>query len=42
MVDSWPQRLDASRAEALGFQAETRFEEIIKTHIEDECGGRSE
>jgi nucleoside-diphosphate-sugar epimerase len=38
-VDGWPQRLDASRAEALGFTAETSFEEIIKTHVEDECGG---
>jgi nucleoside-diphosphate-sugar epimerase len=39
IVDGWPQRLDASRAEALGFRAETSFEEIIKTHVEDECGG---
>ena len=38
IVDGWPQRLDASRAQALGFRAETSFEEIIKTHIEDECG----
>jgi D-erythronate 2-dehydrogenase len=38
-VDGWPQRLDASRAQALGFTAETSFEEIIKTHVEDECGG---
>src|SRR6202011_1677638 len=35
-VDGWPQRLDASRAEALGFTAETSFEEIIKIHVEDE------
>jgi nucleoside-diphosphate-sugar epimerase len=39
IVDGWPQRLDASQAQALGFQAETSFEEIIKIHIEDECGG---
>jgi len=39
IVDGWPQRLDASRAQALGFRAETSFEEIIKTHVEDECGG---
>jgi nucleoside-diphosphate-sugar epimerase len=38
-VDGWPRRLDASRAQALGFRAETSFEEIIKTHVEDECGG---
>jgi nucleoside-diphosphate-sugar epimerase len=39
IVDGWTQRLDASRAQALGFQAETSFEEIIRNHIEDECGG---
>jgi len=39
IVDGWPRRLDASRAEALGFRAETSFEEIIKAHVEDECGG---
>lgn len=37
LVDGWPQRLDASRAQALGFQAETSFEQIIHAHIEDEC-----
>jgi D-erythronate 2-dehydrogenase len=36
IVDGWPQRLDASRAQALGFRAETSFAEIIKTHVEDE------
>jgi D-erythronate 2-dehydrogenase len=39
IVDGWPQRLDAARAQALGFVAETSFEEIIKAHLEDECGG---
>ncbi len=39
IVDGWPRRLDASKAESLGFQAETSFEEIIRTHLEDECGG---
>lgn len=39
IVDGWPQRLDASQAQALGFKAETSFEEIIKIHVEDECGG---
>jgi nucleoside-diphosphate-sugar epimerase len=39
IVDGWPQRLDASRAQALGFLAERSFEEIVKTHVEDECGG---
>ena len=36
IVDGWARRLDASRAQALGFRAETSFEEIIKAHIEDE------
>jgi len=40
IVDGWPQRLDASRAQALGFQAETSFEQIIHAHVEDECGGK--
>jgi nucleoside-diphosphate-sugar epimerase len=40
IVDGWAQRLDASRAEALGFRAEKSFEEIIRVHIEDELGGR--
>jgi D-erythronate 2-dehydrogenase len=40
IVDGWAQRLDASRAQALGFRAETSFEEIIHHHIEDESAGR--
>jgi D-erythronate 2-dehydrogenase len=36
IVDNWPQKLDASRAEALGFSAEKNFDEIIRAHIEDE------
>jgi nucleoside-diphosphate-sugar epimerase len=40
IVDGWPQRLDASRAEALGFRAESSFQEIIEAYIEDECGGK--
>ena len=36
IVDGWPRRIDASRALALGFRAETSFEEIIRHHIEDE------
>jgi nucleoside-diphosphate-sugar epimerase len=40
IVDGWAQRLDASRAEALGFRSETIFQEIIKIHIEDECDGK--
>jgi hypothetical protein len=36
MVDGWPRALDASRAERLGFAAETSFDEIIRVHLEDE------
>jgi nucleoside-diphosphate-sugar epimerase len=39
IVDSWPRNFDAKRAAALGFKAETSFEEIIRIHIEDELGG---
>ncbi len=39
IVAGWPQRFDASRAEALGFSAERSFDEIIRVHIEDELGG---
>ncbi len=40
IVDGWAQGFDAQRAAALGFRAETRFEQIIQAHIEDELGGR--
>jgi D-erythronate 2-dehydrogenase len=36
MVGSWAEALDASRAERLGFVAETSFDEIIRVHLEDE------
>jgi D-erythronate 2-dehydrogenase len=39
MVQSWAPALDATRALALGFAAETSFEEIIRIHVEDELGG---
>ena len=39
IVDGWAQAFDARRATALGFHAESRFEEIIRAHIEDELGG---
>jgi nucleoside-diphosphate-sugar epimerase len=39
IVAGWPQRLDAARARALGFRAETSFDDIIRVHIEDELGG---
>ncbi|WP_421726681.1 D-erythronate dehydrogenase [Bauldia sp.] len=39
IVKGWPQRFDPQRALALGFQAEARFEENIRIHIEDELDG---
>ncbi len=40
IVDGWAQGFEARRAAALGFKAETQFEQIIQAHIEDELGGR--
>ncbi|WIY51549.1 SDR family oxidoreductase [Devosia sp. YIM 151766] len=39
MVAGWAGDFDASRARALGFAAESSFDEIIRIHIEDELGG---
>jgi hypothetical protein len=39
IVSGWARGFDASRAAALGFTAETEFDEIIRVHIEDELGG---
>ncbi|MBB3463252.1 D-erythronate dehydrogenase [Rhizobium sp. BK377] len=40
IVAGWPTQFDAKRASALGFKAETSFDEILQVHIEDELGGR--
>jgi nucleoside-diphosphate-sugar epimerase len=40
IVAGWPSRFDPRRALALGFQAETSFDEIIHVHIADELGGK--
>ncbi len=40
IVDGWSQRFDAKRAEGLGFKAESSFDEIVRTHIDDELGGK--
>jgi D-erythronate 2-dehydrogenase len=40
IVAGWPQNFDVRRATALGFRAETSFDDIIRAHIEDELGGR--
>ncbi|MGC9269981.1 D-erythronate dehydrogenase [Acidiphilium sp.] len=39
IVAGWPGDFEAGRARALGFAAETSFDEIIHAHIEDELGG---
>ena len=40
IVANWPRTFDASRAETLGFRAESSFEEIIRIYVDDELGGR--
>jgi D-erythronate 2-dehydrogenase len=40
IVAGWPERFEARRARELGFVAEKSFEDIIRTHIADELGGR--
>lgn len=39
IVAGWARAFDPQRALALGFTTETRFEDIIRAHIEDELGG---
>ena len=40
IVSGWPQRLEAKRALALGFQVEKTFDEIIRVHIDEDRGGK--
>ena len=40
IVSGWSERFDAKRAAALGFRAESSFDDIIRAHIEDELGGK--
>ena len=40
IVAGWPRDFDPQRALALGFKAESSFDEIIRIHIEDELGGK--
>ncbi|MEI9804037.1 MAG: D-erythronate dehydrogenase [Pseudolabrys sp.] len=40
IVSGWSERFDAKRAAELGFKAEATFDDIIRTHIEDELGGK--
>ncbi|MDQ0322111.1 nucleoside-diphosphate-sugar epimerase [Pararhizobium capsulatum DSM 1112] len=39
IVSGWPSDFDTERARALGFAAETSFDDIIRIHIEDELDG---
>lgn len=39
IVGSWPRAFDPKRALALGFRAESSFDEIVRVHVEDELGG---
>jgi nucleoside-diphosphate-sugar epimerase len=39
IVAGWPSRFDPRRALALGFRAESSFDEIIRVHIDDDLGG---
>src|SRR6478736_4246430 len=39
IVAGWPRNFNPQRAPALGFKAESNFEEIIRVHIEDELHG---
>jgi nucleoside-diphosphate-sugar epimerase len=39
IVAGWPRNFAPERALALGFRAESNFEEIVRIHIEDELGG---
>lgn len=40
IVAGWPSDFETTRALALGFAAETSFDEIIRIHIEDELSGK--
>jgi nucleoside-diphosphate-sugar epimerase len=41
IVGGWPRAFDARRAAALGFVAETDFDEIVRAYVEDELDGRT-
>ena len=42
IVSTWPQRFDASSAQALGFVAESTFDEIVAVYMQDEMSSRVE
>jgi nucleoside-diphosphate-sugar epimerase len=39
IVAGWPRDFEPARSVALGFRAESSFDEIIRAHIDDELGG---
>jgi hypothetical protein len=39
IVETWAQEYAPVRALALGFRAESAFDEIIAVHVQDELGG---
>jgi D-erythronate 2-dehydrogenase len=39
IVEGWPQRIEARRARALGFTAESSFDEIVRIHIDEDRAG---
>jgi nucleoside-diphosphate-sugar epimerase len=39
IVAGWPRNFEPARSLALGFRAESSFDEIIRAHIDDELGG---
>jgi nucleoside-diphosphate-sugar epimerase len=41
IVAGWPRSFDARRARALGFRAETGFDEIVRAYVDDELGGQT-
>ncbi|MEM7777246.1 MAG: D-erythronate dehydrogenase [Pseudomonadota bacterium] len=40
IVSGWPRNFDSRRATDLGFRADASFDDIIRTHIADELGGK--
>jgi nucleoside-diphosphate-sugar epimerase len=40
IVSGWPRNFNPKHALALGFKADTNFEEIVRIHIEDELQGK--
>ena len=40
IVAGWPRNFEARRSRELGFAAESRFDDIVSAHVEDELGGR--